>query len=402
MPLFRKPLSEIGEADLQELCDAQVPEGLTLEFKGASYSRTEKDTREMLRDISSIANASGGHIVIGITDKGAKANELVGIDDAEPELSRITSTTLACIQDRIFGLNFHIVSLSSGREAIVLRVPRSARRPHMVTFKGENRFWKRHGNQKSRMTVDEIRELFNQTSGIHLNIEKFLEDRKSVKSFGDFPRDGLQISSTPLSLGPRLLDPLSSRINQLFTVSTKQQTGVSVTSNESVRPFLPGAFQEVDNIQRLEVWRNGHIEFRVAGDYLLLSRELKPGKENQEQGALSFLNPYAICGYVLSFLLFSKSVYEQSSVYETLVISAGMPSAWRWTLREGHPKSNNYTFGIGALGKYNLPDNLYLELFQVSPAFVPGKEAAEICNRIWNAFGLETCAMFNDDGELIR
>ncbi len=389
------------ESDLQELCDARIPEGLTLEFKETSYSRAERDTREMLRDISSFANSSGGHIVIGISDKGAKAGELIGIDNAEEELARITSTSLASIQDRIFGLDFHIVSLSSGREAIVLRVPRSARRPHMVSFRGENRFWKRHGNQKSRMTVDEIRELFNQTSGIQENIEKFLEGRRGIRSFGDIPPDGFQLSSTPLSLSPGLVNPLSSQIKQLFTNPPYVQEAYNATSEEMVRPFLHGASQERENLQRLEVWRNGHVELSVAGDYLLLP-SIGPGDEKQAQEESLFLDPYAVCGFILSFLHFSKAVYEQSSIYETLVIRANMPQAIKWVLREGHPKSYAYRPGPGTIGKYNLREGLYVELFQVSPAFVPGKVAAEISDRIWNAFGIETCPMFDDNGELIR
>lgn len=58
MPLvFSKPLIEITEHDLAGLIDNQVRENQNLEYKQIMYGNTDEEKREMLRDITSMANA---------------------------------------------------------------------------------------------------------------------------------------------------------------------------------------------------------------------------------------------------------------------------------------------------------------------------------------------------------
>jgi predicted HTH transcriptional regulator len=66
MSFFGKPLNEVVQADLETLVREEVRERQTLEFKRDSYARNDEGTREMLRDISAVANAYGGDILLGI------------------------------------------------------------------------------------------------------------------------------------------------------------------------------------------------------------------------------------------------------------------------------------------------------------------------------------------------
>src|SRR4030042_326905 len=86
-----------------------------------------------------------------------------GIEDAEAASARITSSCLSNIDERIPGLQIHLVPLSNGKHIIVIRIPKSPRAPHMITFKGLYQFWKRHDRQKSRMSIAEIKEACNVT-----------------------------------------------------------------------------------------------------------------------------------------------------------------------------------------------------------------------------------------------
>lgn len=94
MWLFSKPSEQLTEDDLGALITNGVRESVTLEFKRQMYDRRDPNARiEMLRDISSIANAEGGVLVVGIQEDGAgTAQALVPVPDAEVEAARIIST----------------------------------------------------------------------------------------------------------------------------------------------------------------------------------------------------------------------------------------------------------------------------------------------------------------------
>ena len=67
--LFRsKKLSDLQEQDLQRLVNDQVQERDTVEYKRDMYGNSDDDKREMLRDITSMANHHGGYIVVGIEE----------------------------------------------------------------------------------------------------------------------------------------------------------------------------------------------------------------------------------------------------------------------------------------------------------------------------------------------
>jgi predicted HTH transcriptional regulator len=95
----------------------------------------------MLRDISSMANAEGGALVVGIDEDGEDAAQrLMPVPDAEMQANRIIASCSANIAERIPGLQARPVPIGGGF-AIVVRVPRSYRKPHMITFGGVTDFW---------------------------------------------------------------------------------------------------------------------------------------------------------------------------------------------------------------------------------------------------------------------
>ena len=69
MPIDRLDFDNVEEADLDELFTTQVPEGLRIEYKREPYGKSPDDKREALKDISCFANASGGHLIIGIEEQ---------------------------------------------------------------------------------------------------------------------------------------------------------------------------------------------------------------------------------------------------------------------------------------------------------------------------------------------
>ena len=77
---IEKPIDSLTEADLRRLANEKVSESETLDYKLEMYSQSDSEKREMLRDVSSMANARGGHILIGIREEDEVAVEVVGWD----------------------------------------------------------------------------------------------------------------------------------------------------------------------------------------------------------------------------------------------------------------------------------------------------------------------------------
>jgi len=111
-------LTELTHEDLGELIG--VPESDRVEYKREAYGRTDEQTREMLRDISSFANATGGYLLMGVaTDADEQASQIVGIPEAETEAARMLSSCRANIQEWIPALTFHLVPISDDRKVLI-------------------------------------------------------------------------------------------------------------------------------------------------------------------------------------------------------------------------------------------------------------------------------------------
>ena len=63
MSLANRPLESIEAADLQALIENEVAESRTIEYKQSLPGNSRDDRKEFLADVSSFANASGGHLI---------------------------------------------------------------------------------------------------------------------------------------------------------------------------------------------------------------------------------------------------------------------------------------------------------------------------------------------------
>ena len=59
-----------SHSDVEWLVDTRVQESVDIEYKSQLYGPDDSSRREMLRDIASMANASGGLILVGIEEDG--------------------------------------------------------------------------------------------------------------------------------------------------------------------------------------------------------------------------------------------------------------------------------------------------------------------------------------------
>jgi hypothetical protein len=197
MTIDQGDFDSVTENDLQELVDAQVPEGLRLEFKLLQYGKSDSDKLELLKDISAFANSHGGHLLLGIEEAESVATELAGLSlDFDAEILRILQISRNGIEPSIPGIRIRAIPLATGKKVILLRIPRSWNPPHRVKFKGVNRFYIRHSAGVHEPSVEELRALFNQSTSALEQARRFRDERIRFISEGKGQR--------PLKAGGRL------------------------------------------------------------------------------------------------------------------------------------------------------------------------------------------------------
>lgn len=179
MPLETKPLDQVDEQDLHALIADASPERRVLDYKAALPGSSDNDRKEFLFDVSSFANAAGGHLIYGMVEQGGVPVDLPGIPlpDPEAEMLRLAQMARTGIDPRVLGLDWTYVPLANGNVAMVARVPRSWTRPHMVTFQGTNKFYSRTAAGKHPLDVREIGELYLAIEGLRERVREFRADR---------------------------------------------------------------------------------------------------------------------------------------------------------------------------------------------------------------------------------
>ncbi len=197
MAIDQADFDAIKEQDVDALVDAQVPEGLRLEFKLIPYGKLDSDKRELLKDVSALANSHGGHILLGIEEAGGVATKVIGTDvNADDEILRMEQIARNGIEPPISGIRIRAIPLTSGRKVLLLRIPRSWNPPHRVAAQGANRFYIRHSAGVHEPSIEELRALFNQSATALEQARRFRDERIQSAISGKGQR--------PLEAGGRL------------------------------------------------------------------------------------------------------------------------------------------------------------------------------------------------------
>jgi hypothetical protein len=189
MTLMSVPIDSMTEDHLRSLIDDQERELRVIDYKRELPGKKDEDKKEFLRDVCSFANAAGGDLVYGMTENGGIPRELPGFEtsDIDAEINRLENSIRDGIEPRISRVRSLPLQLRSGRHALVLRVPRSFSRPHVVTFKGHWRFYARSSAGKYPMDVDEVRRAFVLSENVADRIRAFRADRLGRVVSGDTP-----------------------------------------------------------------------------------------------------------------------------------------------------------------------------------------------------------------------
>lgn len=155
------------EEDLLSLIRDKVEERHDLEYKQCAALDLSDDKRkiELSKDVSALANSSGGTIVYGIIegDKHLPANIDAGFDPTVISKERLEQVILGNIRPRLQGLKINPVHLSTraaGKYAYVIHVPQAST-AHQASDK---KYYKRFNFKCEAMEDYEIRDIMNRTT----------------------------------------------------------------------------------------------------------------------------------------------------------------------------------------------------------------------------------------------
>ena len=181
MHLTQSQVQSMSEDALLRFLELKIPEGHSIDYKTElSGDNWEKQAREFLKDVTAFANASGGHLFIGVeepTDDVVANDQITGIEAVEDTAHKLESVAAANVDPRIPGILIRSVALATGKNVIIVHVPPSLSRPHMVQYKKERTFYVRHSESSSPMTTHEIRESVFASASAEMKARQYLEQQ---------------------------------------------------------------------------------------------------------------------------------------------------------------------------------------------------------------------------------
>jgi hypothetical protein len=188
-------LDDLTPEHIQGLIDSEVAEGLTLEYKEQLPTDSSDDKRKFLYRVSGMANAAGGEMVFGIVDKDGPDGQNTGIAEKlsgmkilnfQKAIEPLANWIRDGIAPRLFGIKMQMVSCRAG-DVLVVRIPKSWNKPHMVTISQVNKFYIRTAIGSSPMNIDEIRRAFFEQGELRETITHWREQRVNLVASGNGP-----------------------------------------------------------------------------------------------------------------------------------------------------------------------------------------------------------------------
>jgi hypothetical protein len=162
MLLSRNDALNLDQESLLRFLSLRMPEGAQIDYKIALSGEGKNEAyKEFLKDITSFANANGGLLLLGVHepfDEILPKDQIIGFEGGDAlakDLERVAATST---DPRIPSLLIKPVAVQNNKHVIVVHVPGSLIKPHMVNYSKHRSFYIRHSESSVPMTTHEIRD----------------------------------------------------------------------------------------------------------------------------------------------------------------------------------------------------------------------------------------------------
>jgi hypothetical protein len=194
-----------------------MTEGSQIDYKEDLSSESKYEGyKEFLKDITAFANAHGGLVLLGIkepSDDLTPEAQTVGIvngDEKAKDLERVAATS---VDPRIPGLLIKSVNIQNDRHAIIVYIPPSLIRPHMVSYQKHRSFYIRHSESSVPMTTHEIRDTVLSSATLESRARNYArEEELEALEYVIRERPAFLLQAVPLEYPWEVLSPLIVKI----------------------------------------------------------------------------------------------------------------------------------------------------------------------------------------------
>lgn len=418
-----RPIAEITESELTGLIGNQE-ENQWVDFKKKEYheDRNDRDKhkREICKDVTAMANAGGGYILVGVSEENKVAEGFFTVPDADKIAQSINGICLQHIDPRIRNLEVELKSFQwNGKniKLVIIRVPPSGTRPHSFTWKGSTNFVKRYGDHTREYPMSELVQdllalryppiigqidgkldtILKKMGGVRSSMspqDNALEE-KGVGDLLDLMKLRFQeatsgepyyrILAVPETLNPDAVSTQADRIRETLSNPPDRRHGnFGLVGFQEIFSTAEGISAPDTSRGGMTLLRNGFIEVRCP---LSGSSQFQWRRNEFEISTTWWLYPHVVCEFPVTFLRLVKRIYAYSGINSSVLIQQEYRNLTEFTLIGGQPASP--LFGLLPMGQgvYEQPQPI-ISKRTVNPDFVPDHVAYDLVKEVYAYFGL--------------
>lgn len=439
--MFDKPFDKLNIKDIEKLIlIRKEQENNYLEYK-ERIEPNDKFKKKFLKTTSGFANAKGGYIIIGIKeDKNTNLLEILGIEKTinHQKVEEWVNNILIANLDKKVQYNIKTIEIKDNEEKIVLLIyiPESPKKPHMVTFKGENHYYLRHNKSVNLATQSEVEEMFEYSKKVEKGFEDFLKQRnlfdensdkfglneKSKKLYNEIIK-APNIQSTPFVLYSFM--PI---YQDEYRVKTASQEFIDWLKKH-FRGFKPNINFELFDYSNWKIEYKGIFSPTISGNERVpqkmkyrsyfeimnngffekgISSEMISYKEKQNSSIMPILHLTGTVNIALRLLKFAKLFFQKINYYDEILFQLSIVNVKNFTLVGfSHKNNGEYwpeLFGISSIH----PPSCTIDRFKCTKRFIVNELSKDfiektiyaLAEQLSHAFGLLEVKYFIDKNDL--
>lgn len=439
-------ISEIEPQELINLVGVQE-ENLWIDFKQKDYHRDpndlEKHKREICKDVTAMANAEGGYILIGVSEKNKIARSFFTVSDVTKVAQSIKSICQQYIDAPILNLEVeqypHPLQWKDRNiELVIIHIPPSERKPHGFQWKGTTNFVKRDADATREYKVSELIQdllvsyhppimsqidgkltsLLRNTQIERRNSISPQDDALEVKEIDDLlhlmklrfhevisDQPYYRIFTVPKELGQNAIDTRDENIRNILKsppnirrYTHRSTFGVTGMIDREIVPSPEGITSRNITGGEITLLKNGFFEVRCPLFHTIQFQWRREEFEFSEQ----WLYPYVVCEFPVSFLRLVKEVYDASGINASVTIQQEYHNLKGFMLVGGHPSSNVFAVSLDERRVYNYSRPIVSKRVADSN-FIPDHVAYDLVRDVYEFFGFDKqwIPAFDENGNFI-